>query len=521
MKNNSLKKKNLIKNKAKKNIVKNNNNKNDNISKNTIDKKIKNKKFVKLNSIQFKILTFIFITLLIIFISSTIIVYNNQRENLFDETSKNIELSVQILITALKNLMLDGQAPIVVDTMNQLKQIYGFNEITILRRNGELAFSDYATMDTVNNNIGTKYFKKTPRIEDKRSSEELKHHLIEINTILKTSSPIQNSKDDEMVVEFFYPIVNQASCMKCHGSDHSIRGIVDVQISTASIFRKIKLTRNFLIIFFSSIGLILIVILYFMIRQMILKPVLTIGSIVKIVGQGNFKVRIPLKKNDEIGELGDKINEMIKGLEERFILSRYVSNTTERFIKSSSVSEKESNFGEKREVTVLFSDIRSFTSFSESHSPEVVVENLNKILGGQSEIVEKYNGDIDKFVGDEIMAVFNNPLDAIKAAYHMIMKVIEIDKETHQSLKVGIGINSGEVIAGNIGYSKRLEYAIIGDTVNVASRLCSIAPPSQILISENVYNKVKDKVIAKLVTGKKIKGKKNPINFYIVKSIKM
>jgi adenylate cyclase len=163
---------------------------------------------------------------------------------------------------------------------------------------------------------------------------------------------------------------------------------------------------------------------------------------------------------------------------ERLELSKYVSRSTDELVTRGG----HQGIGEKKSITVLFSDIRNFTAFSDKNDPETVITELNKILQAQADIVVSNGGDIDKFVGDEVMAIFDNPYNAVKSAYQMIKAIVNLNRENSTSLYIGIGINSGEVLAGNIGSNDRREYAVIGDTVNVASRLCNLAKPNMILI---------------------------------------
>jgi adenylate cyclase len=234
------------------------------------------------------------------------------------------------------------------------------------------------------------------------------------------------------------------------------------------------------------------------------------------VGSGDFEIRSNLKSKDEIGRLSSQLNKMIQGLGERFRLGKYVSKTTEKYIKGSEDSTK---VGKKDNIVILFSDIRGFTPYSEAHDPEVIINTLNKILQAQAHEVEKHGGDIDKFIGDEIMAIFDDEYNAILCAYEMIRCVIEVDKVLNSGLRVGIGINSGEVVSGIIGTENRREFAVIGDTINLGARLCSIAKSSTVLISESVYLKSKDIIKAELVPNQMIKGKKESINFYILHSL--
>ncbi|MGB5697774.1 MAG: adenylate/guanylate cyclase domain-containing protein [Polyangiales bacterium] len=157
--------------------------------------------------------------------------------------------------------------------------------------------------------------------------------------------------------------------------------------------------------------------------------------------------------------------------------------------------------GELRETTILFADIRGFTSISESCEPQIVVDALNEYFERMVEIAFRHEGTLDKFIGDEMMVLFGSPVAhdddparAVRAALEMQEALASLN-ERHESrglppFEIGIGINTGEVVAGYIGSSQALEYTVIGDPVNTGSRLCSLAKPGQILISEWTLGKV-------------------------------
>ncbi|MFC1685410.1 CHASE2 domain-containing protein [Nanoarchaeota archaeon] len=179
--------------------------------------------------------------------------------------------------------------------------------------------------------------------------------------------------------------------------------------------------------------------------------------------------------------------------------------------------------GSKKTVTTLFADIRGFTAMSEKHTPAKVVSLLNSYLEKMTDLVFDNGGTLDKYVGDEIMATYNVPLDqknhalaAVKTALEMQETINKIGK----GLKYGIGINTGPAIVGNIGGKKRLDYTVIGDSVNLAARLCSAAKKDQTLISEHTYKLVKNKIKAKALPPIKVKGKVKPINIYEVTGLK-
>jgi adenylate cyclase len=189
--------------------------------------------------------------------------------------------------------------------------------------------------------------------------------------------------------------------------------------------------------------------------------------------------------------------------------------------------------GERKLLTVLFSDVRGFTSFSESHQPEEVVAMLNEILTEQVKVVFKNDGTLDKFVGDELMAFYGAPgirhlkdhaLVAVRTAVEIQARLKEIRQkwsgEKRESLQIGIGINTGEMVVGNMGSAERMDYTVIGDNVNLAARLCSAASKDEIIISETTYEQVKDHIQTEKLEPISVKGKAKPIAIYRVIGMK-
>ncbi|MBI5211926.1 MAG: HAMP domain-containing protein [Nitrospirae bacterium] len=468
---------------------------------------------MRFNSIQRKILSLLSLILFLTFVFVVYFVSSNQKRAIISETDKYIYTNIESIVISLRNIMLNGMGPTVVRTVDELKHIRDYTAIDIFRTNGKLAFSDDTTIKFVNRHQGAYRFEPTQRLQDTRTEEQINNDRVSIDRVIHAKSPLRTVHENTKEIEYYYPIKNLTDCMLCHGSDHTVRGVVRIRVSYADMHNKIRAASLILIVFFSGVGFSLLAILFFMMKKIIISPVLKIGEAARQIGEGNFKVKVAVKGKDEIGELADKMNSMTKGLDERFRLAKYVSHSTVEIIeKTEGVAT-----AEKRLVTVLFADIRAFTTFAESFPSEIVIERLNRILEAEAETVQKFGGDIDKFVGDEIMAVFEDELAAVKCAKEMIEKVAELDKGYPSSLRIGVGINTGEVIAGHIGSKDRLEYALIGDTVNIASRLCSLAKPDTVLISESTYQKISAGVKAVLIPDQKIKGKKETVNIYEIK----
>ncbi len=256
------------------------------------------------------------------------------------------------------------------------------------------------------------------------------------------------------------------------------------------------------------------------------RPIVEIGRVAQLVGQGNFDVRAPpLKTNDEISELATRINDMVVGLKERFLLQKFVSGETIDAIKH--VDQEGMQLGgERRNATVFFSDIRGFTAFSEKVEPETVILMLNTYLRVQAEIVRKHHGDIDKYVGDELVALFQGEhivFNSVMCAIEIQDAVERLNQERMENwdINIGIGINSGDMIMGAMGSEDRMDFTILGDNVNLGARLCSHAAAKQILLSKNSYELLHNHDLFNInpLDPIKVKGKERVIEVYDVKSL--
>ena len=217
---------------------------------------------------------------------------------------------------------------------------------------------------------------------------------------------------------------------------------------------------------------------------------------------------------------------VVEQSDKRFVkelFGRYISPQIAREIVSRADAGDLHLGGEEREVSVLFADIRGFTRISEQLSPEGIVKMLNTYLSAISDAVVRHDGIVNKFGGDNIMAVWNAPqsqpehaLLAAKAAWEAQQKVAELRQSDSRLFPVqfGIGINTGVALAGNIGSAGRTEYTVIGDSVNTASRICGSAPGGEIWIGVETYNQTKDYIETEELEAQKLKGKSEAIKVY-------
>lgn len=305
---------------------------------------------------------------------------------------------------------------------------------------------------------------------------------------------------------------------------------VGVDISTNEIFEALREILRFEIIaLIISLGVACIA--AFILSRTATVSLKKLTTAVTAIGRGNLSKRITLKTKDEFHLMAESINTMAKGLEERERIqqnfARYVSShVLERILKSDTPLKLE---GERKKITILFSDVRQFTALSEQHSPEVVVSLLNEYFEKMIEIIFHNNGTLDKFLGDGLMVEFGAPLDDPLEERHAVETAIQMQNELQRlrskweeegkpSIQMGIGIHTGIALLGTIGSAQRMEYTAIGDTVNVASRIQSITKTLQcdILISETTYAVIKDEFLLESLGPINLPGRNAPLTVYKV-----
>lgn len=241
----------------------------------------------------------------------------------------------------------------------------------------------------------------------------------------------------------------------------------------------------------------------------------------------------PVHTGDELEDLARGFNRMVDGLKERDKLRTTFGKYMTATVMEHLLAGKVVLGGESLSVTILFTDIRSFTSISEQMDPQSLVSLLNEYFTEMVSIVMQENGVVDKYIGDAIMAVFgapvpnaSDPINAVRAAVRMrhALRGLNVRLSTRGMpvLRTGIGIHTGEVVAGNIGCDRRMEYTVIGDAVNLASRLETSTKELgvDVLISEDTYELTKHVVEARPVREITVKGRQQPVKSYEVLGLK-
>ena len=280
--------------------------------------------------------------------------------------------------------------------------------------------------------------------------------------------------------------------------------------------------------------------------RMILTGFSDIGVIIDAINSGRVfryitkpwdenELRMTIENAKQLFGLQISNRELMTSLQQKVeeqeqTLKLFIRYVPEQVVKKTLENSQEAIFqGELRDVAVLFCDIRGFTPMSEELSPKEVVSFLNDYYTIMSEIVKQYNGTVNQFVGDEIFAAFgapemfpDNETNAVFCAIKMMENLAKLNEKYHEKFKreiqMGIGINYGEVVAGNVGSAERIRYSLTGDTVNTGKRIESITKdhPNSIIISNSIYQRSKEVIDAKAWEPILVKGKKEKILVYEV-----
>ncbi|HEQ72105.1 MAG TPA: HAMP domain-containing protein, partial [Spirochaetia bacterium] len=298
-------------------------------------------------------------------------------------------------------------------------------------------------------------------------------------------------------------------------------------------------------------SIVLAVILLFIISRLLTRPLIRVVNTMKdIISYSDLSQRVPVEFQDETGELAHTFNIMVGELEKAYnnikkyafeaVISQKretkIRNIFQKYVPQELIDKylgenpESLLIGDNRVLAILFSDIRGFTTISEKLPPDEIVNSLNRYFSVMVDVILSHKGIVDKYIGDAIMAFFGAPVkhedDAIQSVYagiEMTERVVEFNREQEKMGKppfhIGVGINYGIVTVGNIGTEKKMDYTVIGDMVNFASRLESLTKyfKQELLISESLARKVKDNLVCRELGRVQVKGKTEGIKIFTTK----
>lgn len=256
------------------------------------------------------------------------------------------------------------------------------------------------------------------------------------------------------------------------------------------------------------------------------RPISQIVKATDEIGRGNYQYRVPLKRNDELGNLAIAFNRMGQELWKNAMTQKSFGKYVGTEVLDLILANPETDWlkGTRNDATIIFGDVRGFTSYATEKAPEEVVEALNAYLEIATTHIINFGGYIDKFIGDAVMGVFGVPVFRKDHVERAVRAAVKIQQELHKEslhgnpllASVGISIHTGVVVAGNVGSQSKMEYTVIGDSVNVAARLNAMAGPGEVVVSQQVKEALDEMMTMQSLGPQKIKGKTEPVEAYKV-----
>ncbi len=313
------------------------------------------------------------------------------------------------------------------------------------------------------------------------------------------------------------------SFWKSNWGNFAILATVKEEDAFAEVF---NIQRRNIFLMISALNIAILAL--FLYAKRMVKPIQELTVAARKISNGNYKVHLPVhahRVHDEIDLLSKTFELMSKGLQERENLKETLGRVTNKEIAKRSLHKSLELGGENKNVAILFSDVRNFTSMSEKMKPSQVMNFLNSYFSVMVECVVENNGVVDKFLGDALMAHWGalekvkNPIAlAVQTSLDMRLALGHFNKDRKEKVHIGIGINYGAVVSGQMGSKQRLEHTVIGDSVNVASRLEGLSKNFKvdIVISEDIYKHSKDIIDAVPLGTTRVKGKIKKIKVYAV-----
>jgi class 3 adenylate cyclase len=335
--------------------------------------------------------------------------------------------------------------------------------------------------------------------------------------IHKTKNPLGKN-----MVRFEFPVF-----LEENDTGSLLLGFVVFEFNEEKLYRAVDQFKRDLL--YLSVGLSIFIILFaYIVSRLFSKNIQILSRGVEVIGSGDLSLTLDINSSDEIGDLARNFNTMTEKLREAddfkaallHSYSKFVPTEFIEFLKKNSVLDI--TLGDQIEVdmSILFSDIRSFTSISEKMTAEETFKFINSYLNAMGPCVTKQNGFIDKYIGDAIMALFRTPENAVDAAIDMLDELYLYNKKraekNYEKISIGIGIHTGRLILGIVGSELRIQGTVISDAVNLASRIEGLTKMygATLLMSEESFNTIqkRDKYFTRIIDRVKVKGKDKPVD---------
>jgi class 3 adenylate cyclase/HAMP domain-containing protein len=517
-----------------------------------------------------KITVLIILVLIIGFGVATILTIQRESELLVEQNKMAARQLIGTLVSSIETAMLSERPDItrgLIDDLRNSKLVQG---LIVYRRNGVEAFTDLATLREVAKEADlprevTASIEKMRREPGRTMAGPLFARALETR---ETQEALE-SREGATVFTVYQPISNQERCQGCHGSDHTVRAVVQAATSMEPVLAEVRKQRNRQLM----IGLLTIVaaaaVLAVAMRYVVVRPIHELAAVARRIGEGDFAVRAPAAAGDEVGELGAALNEMtghlaraqqdlaarntelatalenlqasrqrLEVLEQlKGELSKFVPDAVKELLEhdpSATSLEKRSE-----EVSVLFLDIAGYTRLSEQLEAKRLNQLVQTYFSGFLEIIRRHHGDVNETAGDGLMVIFqrrrrgdtggggggeeDHALNATRAAFAIRQKTAALNDEyagVFPAISLHMGINSGPALVGatKLGgaASQRWTFTATGPTTNIAARFAGLAEGGDIVVGQATADRIAEFFVLESLGEKSLKNVSQPLAVFRV-----
>ena len=480
-----------------------------------------------------------------------------EAEVLVSFNQETARLLAGSILRSIENGMLGGRPDIIRALIQDLKaELKDVRRLEVYRRNGVEAFTDLETMNQVNRRAGLdadiiERISKMRREPGPRSTNPL------IARAIETVEPQEADErvDGSHVLTLFRPLRNLEKCQECHGSDHQVRGVLRISLGLDRLDADLKAARNrqILVALLTILGVAGALVIFM--GRVVLRPIARAAEAARRIGGGDFATRVTVPNQDEIGDLGQAINDMAERLRrmradlearntdlaaalqslrestQKVELLEQIKGELVKFVPESVTRLLDRNPDarelEKREtdVSVLFLDVEGYTRLSEQLPPQRLNRLIQDYFARFLEIIRANHGEVNQEVGDGLMVIFQSEGDRIRhalnaagSALQIHAKVAELNREyqgVYPPIAIHVGINSGPALVGatklDAAGGGRWTFTASGSTTNIAARIAALSKGGEVLLGPETAGRVKDRYVLEDTGGHRLKNVSEPV----------
>ncbi len=461
---------------------------------------------------------------------------------------------------SIENGMIEGRPDIIRRLVQELKnELKDVRVLDVYRRNGVEAFSDLETVEEVNTGFGlnadmVERISKMRREPGKKISDPLFTRAVETVAPQESYETVNGGR----VLTLFRPLENRKACQDCHGEDHKVRGIVRVSLSLDRLDAELRAGRNRqLVVVLLTIFGVAVALMVFL-GRVVLRPIALVAAAARRIGGGEFEARVAMRSHDEIGELGQAINDMagrlksahgdlearnvelagaldsLKESMQKVELLEQVKGELVKFVPEAVTKLLEKNPDarelEKREadVSVLFLDVEGYTRLSE----QIPTQRLNRMIqdyfSSFLEIIRAHHGDVNETAGDGLMVIFQSEgstaphaLNAAGTAFQLLARVTSLNREfigIYPAVAIHVGINSGPALVGatklDAAGGGRWTFTASGPTTNLAARVAGLAKGGEVMVGPETAERIKERYVLQDAGDHQLKNVSQPVHVF-------